>query len=454
MIFGLSLSGSLLFLLLILLVQQEVHMAGIFNCDWLSFTADFTRYNAFGAEGTARDQFDPDSNKHLRTLMTKLDEQREKTDGLGYIDLGLFKFQVMNHGNRSYYYILHNEDLEIRLARWRSKDERIFPVYVHFKSQFLWSEIYSVTSLMDKFLLVIEWLEDVLNGKYIASKINRIDLCYHTDDVPEDFNVDQFVGSFTLDTVRRTHRVISGIDLGSRKSQKIFLRCYNKFLEVRATKKLWFYEIWQHANLNIRKVWNIEFQMNRDFFSEARMRAFKLDSAEQVIEAMPAIWTYLTNDWVSYRVPDNERRSRWSFHPWWLSLSNFHECKDKISRGRQRELPTTDVLVPALRGYLTSYQARTGVDLNDGSLFQRLFQDLADYDERMGREFADTVKMKQELIDPEFSLDSLDGRINDLVDREERLWKQYRSRETDIKPDLLLSVSENEKRDVAASLLS
>jgi hypothetical protein len=334
-----------------------------------------------------------------------LDEQREKADGQGHIDLGLFKFQVMNHGNRSYYYILHNEDLEIRLARFRHKDEHVYPVYVHFKSQFLWSEIYSVTSLMDKFRLVIEWLEDVLNGKYIASKINRIDLCYHTDDVPSDFNVDQFVGSFTLDTVRRTHRILSGIDLGSRKSQKIFLRCYNKFLEVRSTKKLWFYEIWQHANLNIRKVWNIEFQINRDFFTEARKSSMKMDTAEEVIEAMSAIWTYLTNDWISYRIPDNERRTRWSFHPWWLSLSQFHECTDKISRIRQRELPTTDVLIPALRGYLTSYQARMGdVGLEDGSLFQKLFNDLMEYDQKTGREFIDTVKRKQELIDPEFTL--------------------------------------------------
>lgn len=372
-------------------------MAGIYNCDWFSFTADFTKYNP-----KDNDALNPDENKQLARLFAELDEQREKPEGDGFIDLGLFKFRVYNHGNRTFYYLLECDDLEIYLMRWRSKKEDNYPVYVHLKSQFLWSDIYSVRTLEEKFRLVIEWLEDVLNGKYIASKINRCDLCYHTDEMPEPYDKDQYVGAFTLDTERRTHRMISSIDLGSRKSEKLFYRSYNKFLEVRAKKKEWFFAIWEHHGLNIRQVWNLEFQMKREFFTEAKRKIAGrfFDTAEDVIAGQAAIWWYLTHDWVSYRIPDNERRSRWSIHPWWTKLASYHECEEKISRGRQRTLPTANAIMPGLVGFLSAYAARTGDSL-DGTLFDRLRADIENYDERSGVRFEDRADVKRRLMDPE-----------------------------------------------------
>lgn len=374
-------------------------MPGIFNCDWFSFTADFKGYNA-EENPTIATTLNPEVNKHLATLFRTLDAEREKPEG-GYIDLGLFKFEVYPHGSRRYYYILHNDDFELQLARYRSDQEDNYPVYVHFKSQFLWSSLYSVSSLKDKYNLIIEWLEQLIGGKYLTSKINRLDLCYHCDDVPAGFNVDQFVGRHTLDTTRRTHRVVSGIDIGSRKSEKLFLRCYNKYLECRSSKKVWFFPIWMNAGLNVRKVWNIEFQMKREFFRETKIRNQLYDTAEQVIEAMPAIWLYLTTDWVTYRIPDNDRRTRWSLHPWWTSLYDFVETEDRIDRKVQRELPTQEAIIPGLRGYLTSYAARTGESLHDGTLFKRLLEALQDYDDRNKTDFDETSNLKKSLIDPE-----------------------------------------------------
>lgn len=374
-------------------------MPGIYNCDWFSFTADFTRYNAKENENV-RNVFDVEENKHLAKLFAQLDEQREKTDGSGFIDLGLWNFRVYNHGNRSFYYLLENDDMELYLMRWRSKQQDNFPVYVHFKSQFLWSEIYSVKTLQQKFDLVIEWLQDVLNGKYIESKVNRCDLAYHTDEMPEDYDAEKYVGAHTLDTTRRTHRIVSAIDIGSRRSEKLFFRSYNKYLESRQKKKEWFFEIWLHQGMDVRKVWNCEFQMKREFFTETRINGRQLGSAEDVIANQPAIWKYLTNQWISYRIPDNERRSRWSIDPWWRRLANYHECDDKISRDRQRTIPTTNAIIPGLRGYLTAYAARTG-DTIDGTLFNRLQADLDDYDERTGKDFEETVNIKRQLIDPE-----------------------------------------------------
>lgn len=416
--------------------MEQLKARGIYNCDWFSFTADFERYNP--ATLNPDEAFDPDSNNHLARLFERLDLEREKADG-GFIDLGMFKFEVLNHGSRSYYYILHNDDMQIQFARHRSKNEHNYPVYVHFKSQFLWAEIYSISSLDEKYRLVIEWLEDVLNGKYIGSKINRLDLAYHTDDVPDDFAAEQFVGKHTLDTTRRTHRVVTGIDIGSRKSQKIFLRCYNKYLEARASKKSWFFAIWEEHGLNIRKVWNIEFQMNREFFSDFKVGNLRLDTAEQVISLQHDIWHYLTHDWVSYRVPDDPRRSRWSFHPWWQSLSSYHESANRLSRSRQRELPTVDMIIPGLRGYLSSYAARMGYDIQDGSLFKQLFEDIQNYEQVSSKDWYDDVGKKLQLLDPELMTDFS---VSHLVDQlayersiafDEQNWSPTQRANVDIK---------------------
>lgn len=376
-------------------------MPGIYNCDWFSFTADFTRYYPKHTE-TVRNTYDVEENKHLAKLFSELDEQRERSDGQGYINLGLWSFHVRNHGNRSYYYLLENDDMEIYLMRYRSTNEENYPVYVHFKSQFLWSEIYSLKSISEKYRLVIEWLEDVLNGKYLGSKINRCDLAYHTDEMPDVYDAEYYVGKHTLDTTRRTHRIVSSIDIGSRKSETIFFRSYNKYLEVRQNKKQWFFEIWLHHGMNVRKVWNFEFQLKREFFKECKIGRKKLDSAEDVIENQTAIWKYLTTDWVSYRIPDGDRRTRWPVHPWWKELANYHECKNKISREKQRTLPTIDALIPGMRGYLSSYAAHMN-DLIDGTLFERLRRDIEEYDQKAGKSFEEVVDKKRQILDPELA---------------------------------------------------
>lgn len=372
---------------------------GIFNCDWLSFTLDFTNYHAQESD-SLRNEYDPDQNKQLAKLFELLDEQRELPEG-GFVDLGLFKWQVYPNGNRQYYYILHNDDMELRLARFRSKDEKRYPVYVHFKSFYLWSNLYDCESLLEKFNLVIDWLEQVLGCKYKASKINRLDLCYHTDDTPDDIHADHFVGKHINDNHHRAHRKVTSVNIGDVKSQYVYLRCYNKFLEIKNSSKNWFAAIWVKEGLNVKKVWNIEFQLRRDFFLETLINKKYLETVEDVINSMHVIWYYLTTRWVSYRIPDATRRTRWSIHPWWLSLYNFVETQNKLSRTRQRTLPTKETIIPVLRGYLTSLAARTDKSLDDGSLLKLLVEEIKNYDIEKERSFNAEIENKKSLIDPE-----------------------------------------------------
>lgn len=433
---------------------EKVH--GIYNCDWLSFTLDFEHYQAFFGQGKQA-VYNPDCNAHLHRLFCRLDEEREKPEGEGFVDLGMWSFKVMTHGSKSYYYLLHNDDMEIRLARFRSRQEEVLPVFVHFKAQFLWSTIYGVKSLREKFDLVIEWLEQVLNGKYITSKINRLDLAYHCDNVPGDLTADHFVGKHTLDNTRRTHRIVSGVDIGSRRSEMLFLRCYNKYLEARATKKAWFFKIWEEAGLNIRRVWNIEFQCDREFFSELRLGRRRLDTVEETISNIPAIWGYLTQTWITYRIPDNPRRTRWSVHPWWEELSDYLPFDQPITRERQKRLPTKAMLIPAIRGYLTAYAARSGGSISDGTLWKDLFDEIMAYESEVDKDFLKDVFVKRQLLDPE-DLSELAERTQELSDIEDELWRLYKTGEIDLKPDLMQKLSDQGlvldkiKRDAATSL--
>lgn len=371
---------------------------GIFNCDWLSFTADFANYRAQELE-TLENDFDPDQSRILAKLFALLDEEREKPNG-GFVDLGLWKFEVYPNGNRQYYYILHNDDMELRLARFRSKDEAKYPVYVHFKSFFLWSSLYGCNSLKEKYLLVIEWLEQILGCKYITSKINRLDLCYHTDDAPE-LDENCFVGRHVNDNRHRSHRRVTSVNCGDPKSEYVYLRCYNKFVELKSSQKNWITEIWVNQGLNVRNVWNIEFQLRREFFRETKFGVETKDTAEEVIDAMKTIWLYLTTKWITYRVPDATRRSRWSLHPWWQTLYEWVETSEKLTRDRQRSLPMKETIIPVLRGYLTSLAARTDMNLDDGTLFKLLLEEIRNYDEEKERNFNEEIEIKKMLIDPE-----------------------------------------------------
>lgn len=357
---------------------------GIFNIDWLSFTVDFENYDA-------------QKNWTLNKLFQHLDEQRERQDGQGFIDLGLFSFEVYPHGSRSYYYILHNEDLQIKLARYRSGNKESYPVFVHMKSYLLWADIHNLKKVEDKFGVIIEWLVDLIGSDYKQSKINRLDLCYHTDDVPEDFSADCFVGRHTVDRTYRTHRVVSGVEIGSRKTQRLFMRAYNKYLEVRSSDKTWFFDFWFEHKLNFRKVWNIEFQMNREFFDETKINGKRYNAVEEVLTGIPAIWNYLVNDWVTYRIPSSDRRTRWEIHPWWLTLKRFEEG-GKIKRGKQKELPTEEAITPALNGYITSYAARKGLSLDDGTLFKEIFGSLENYYKKTDTSFEQIVEKKKKLL--------------------------------------------------------
>ena len=247
--------------------------------DWLSVTVDIEEYD-----------------KCLSFLLPKLEILKERATVIRsqqlsekvLINIGGDTFEVKPTGTASYAYILHNDLLEVRFAKVRSRSIETYPIYVHFKSEFLW-----LNGPENCWLWFLHWIENNLGSVY-SNKVNRVDLCCHVDSIGE-LNPELFRGRYCDDNVRRSNREISGIDFGSRKSGNIFARIYNKTLEIKKSRKSWFNDIWEENKLNSGNITNIEFELNRNFFRNALIgECGKIDSCEQLFDNLKSLWKYCT----------------------------------------------------------------------------------------------------------------------------------------------------------------
>lgn len=275
------------------------------------------------------------------------------------IRLGNMTFQVFPNGSRHHAYILHNDLYEIKLAQYRSKSGDSYPVYVKIKSACLWNM---------GFLNAWETVTKLINeniGKIKANKISRMDLCCHTDEIDfTETDINTFSGRFRSDEIYRSDRKLSGFTFGSGSNKKVFCRIYDKTMEVKQKRqKLWFYDIWERAGIKNKKIWNIEFQIERKFFKE-----HEIETVEQAFDRLKPIWEYCTKEWIVKKDLVNSRIERCPVNEKWRQIQEAFsrlESEPLIEREKQLERDA-EVLIPAIMGYLTTYSARKEIkDLGD-----------------------------------------------------------------------------------------
>lgn len=273
----------------------------------------------------------------------------EKTD----IQIGTKTFEILSNGSRGYAYILHNDEYEIKLSQFRSKNKDFFPIFIKVKSECLWSK-----GVEKSWSDILYWIEENI-GKIETNKLSRLDPCCHTDELTltiADFET--FKGRFFDDNMRRHRRKVNAIEIGSRTSNNVYCRIYDKILEVKTKKKkYWFYDIWEKYGMNCENIYNVEFQLNRDFFKE-----MQIESVEDVFKRLRNIWDYCTKEWLVKVNLDNVRMERCSTDETWLRIqeafSNYQGI-GMISRTRQLEADA-EALLPGTIGNITSYAARLG----------------------------------------------------------------------------------------------
>lgn len=313
--------------------------------DWLSVTIDIIDYESVSC--SLLESLNELKNEAI-DLRSKHSEDKVCTE------IGSQTFEVKANGSSGYSYILHNQLLELRLAKYRSKNEQNFPIYAHIKSEMLW-----LMGPEKSWLWLVEWINQYI-GIVSNDKLNRVDICCHSDSYGFSItDLDRFSGRYRKDAVHRDNRNFTGFEFGSRASDTIVARIYNKSKETIDKKnKLWFFEIWEEHGLNVALVWNIEFELHRKLLKE-----IQVESCSKLFNNLKSIWSYLTGNWFVMHTDNSLKPEERILAQEWLNLQKaFEDYKGEsfITRKSQTSCKI-ESLVDSAMGYLTSYSALTGL---------------------------------------------------------------------------------------------
>jgi len=341
-------------------------------------------------------QKDDETTQRICTLLDRLDEKKqeakriksENLSGIVLVQIGNFYFEIIPNGNKQHAYILHNDLFQIAFSQYRAKTEGFFPISVIIKSEALWT--YSPQNCWQ---MVLDFIRNHV-GEIKTNKVSRVDLCCHTDKISigSDEEIKEYQGKFHKDNIIRNNRSFETVSFGAR-GRKVFARIYNKTAEIMKSNKLWFIDIWNQFNLNPSRVWNIEFEVKRDFFKD-----HEIETVEQAFECLGTIWRYCTEEWLVKKDLIYSEISRCPINNDWIELQNsFNEYGDKQYITRYKQLTTSaEKQLPPLLGYLTTYGALIGKD-NIQDVFTEAEKKSFRYYANKGTSFSKEVQKKMKL---------------------------------------------------------
>lgn len=350
------------------------------NIDTMMFSLDFSDYD----------------NKIL-TYRNLLDEKKQLaqtyranfSNEKAIININDLNFEVLANGSMGYAYILHNSDYEIDFSMARSSQKDNYPVFVRIKQNPLWSN-----GIYYAYGFIIHWLQKIF-GTVSSEKLNRIDICCHTDCIPfQNFGLDFFKTRSTKKNIRVYGNTINGFEFGSRKESLIYCRIYNKTLEVKESKKAtWFFDIWKKNDADISNIWNIEFELKRNFFRE-----YNIESFADFINNAKSIWDYLTTQWLILCIKDHSRLENCTIHPAWSAVAEhfFIEKYAKFTRKSKQFTADRESLVAQIIGYIRSYAAIENISDLHASL-ERLYTDITIQLSNKNKSFEQLVREKSVL---------------------------------------------------------
>src|SRR4051812_29772357 len=81
-------------------------------------------------------------------------------------------------------------------------------------------------------------------------------------------------------------------------------------------EKLWFLDIWKRETCT--DVWRVEFQLRREL-----LKQFNVDTIDELVTQSGGMWRYLTDEWLSFRVHDNNNATRRTPHLWWSTVQEI-----------------------------------------------------------------------------------------------------------------------------------
>jgi hypothetical protein len=221
-------------------------------------------------------------------------------------------FVVKASGSRGYEWILENGDVSVCIAQ-KAESGCVYPeVYVTFRAEYLWRLGYD--KAFNEFL---SWLSTwaVVND----NKVSRCDLCMDVQMPfpkidPKRELIAKAKGKVQYIEVYANGYRGTGYKIGK---GALVARIYDKSLEIKASQKEWFKDIWRFNGWDEKTpVIRVEFQARREFLKEMSVEGF-----ESLSEYLADIWRYCTADWLTVRVPTGDsHRHRWPIAEWWKAL--------------------------------------------------------------------------------------------------------------------------------------
>ena len=302
------------------------------------------------------------------------------------INLNDMNFELLSTGKKGYAILLKNEDYEIDIAQYKSKLENFAPIQIRISSSSLWS-----IGIIQSWSIIYNWIVETF-GNIISEKVCRLDLCCHTSEIDfiKDYEI-SYKGDFKKRQTFYNGSKINCITFGSRKSKNIYCRIYNKTLEIEEThKKYWFYEIWNNYNMDIKNIWNLEFEIKSEF-----LRRFNINTINDVLLHINDIWQYCTNKWLIKIDRTNVRVERCNISSQWLQIQNAYNQFNSIGlveKSKQLEIDAKK-LIPNIAGFIISYSARKK-ELNIDKAFITLQRDTQRYLRNKNTDFSKEVKTK------------------------------------------------------------
>ena len=179
-------------------------------------------------------------------------------------------------------------------------------------------------------------------------------------------------------TTYENGNTVTGFAFGSRRTQRISARLYDKTAEMALKGTDWWELVWGDRHTPGAQVWRIEFEIGRSALSD--LDPFLPDA---VLAAAPSLWRYCAGDWLTLRRPTQDsNRSQCSLDTRWeavRSASLAHGAATELRFIRERKRATVlRNLMPALVGYLVAFadlMGTTDIDDTFGELLDAVAND-------------------------------------------------------------------------------
>jgi hypothetical protein len=160
-------------------------------------------------------------------------------------------------------------------------------------------------------------------------------------------------------TTYETGKVVTGFSFGSRRTQRISARLYDKTAEMTLKGTDWWEAVWGEGHTPGVPVWRIEFEIGR-----AALSSLELYRPDAVLAAAPSLWRYCTTDWLTLRSPTGDaNRSRWPLDTRWdvvQSATLAHGATELRFIREHKRASSIHRLMPALVGYLVAFAIWAG----------------------------------------------------------------------------------------------